>query len=88
MYFPFVHDHGAQRRRSGFRLSKEFITYTTTGPRGDGVGFICRLGFIYFKVHDHGAQRRRSGFHLSKDFITYTTTGPRGDGVGFNCRRT
>jgi len=40
IYFQ-VHDHGAWRRRSGFRLLKDLIMYTTTGPRGDGVGFDC-----------------------------------------------
>jgi len=32
--FPLVHDHGARRRRNGFLLSKDFITYTTIGSRG------------------------------------------------------
>ena len=37
-----VHDHWARRRRGGFYLYRgTFTWYTTTGRRGDGVGFLC-----------------------------------------------
>jgi len=55
---------------------------------GTGMGFICSVGFIYFKYTTMGRGGAGVGFLLLKDFITYTTTGPRGDGVGFNCSRT
>jgi len=44
IYLFFVHDRGAWRRRSGFSLFGDFLTYMTTGPRGDGVGFLLHDG--------------------------------------------
>jgi len=36
-----VHDYWVGSQQDRFSLFKDFLSYTTTGPRWDGVGFIC-----------------------------------------------
>jgi len=36
-----VHDYWVGSQGDRFLLSRDFLMYTTTGPRGDGVGFMC-----------------------------------------------
>jgi len=37
-----VHDYWVGSQRDRFLLLKDFLTYMTAGPGGDGAGFICR----------------------------------------------
>jgi len=41
-FISLVHDYWVESQRDRFLLSRDFLTYMTAGPGGDGVGFICR----------------------------------------------
>jgi len=40
-FISLVHDYWVGSQRDRFLLSGDFLTYMTTWPGGDGVGFIC-----------------------------------------------
>jgi len=47
--FPYIHEHWGRRSRGVFLLLEGiFITYTTTGLGGDGVGLFCQKEFSLY----------------------------------------